>query len=268
MNRTISLITDFGDKDGYSGIMKGVILSINPDVNIVDITHQIMPQDIFQAAFVLNYSYPYFPEGTIHVVVVDPGVGGQRSIIALKTPTSFFVGPDNGVFTLILEQEKNISGVYLENRKLFLPKVSQTFHGRDIMAPIAGHLSLGVPITELGSALKPEKIKRISLPGVESSVTGQVTGSVISIDRFGNLITNINEKMLKTFLKPFDPDRLKIYAGNLCITGLSSSYDSVNKGEPLAIMGSHGMVEISVCCASAQSCFSMDKGEIVKVEKY
>ncbi|HLG30718.1 MAG TPA: SAM-dependent chlorinase/fluorinase, partial [Candidatus Brocadiales bacterium] len=194
----ITLLTDFGTKDSYVGIMKGIISGINPDANIIDLCHEIGRQDIFEGAYVLYSSYKFFPAGTIHVAVVDPGVGTKRKIICAKIRDYLFLAPDNGILSLVLTDEKPRLIIEVTNKKHFLPEISNTFHGRDIFAPVAAYLSRGINPLKLGKRLT--KIKRIELPHPDASKQGVLKGKVIYIDVFGNLITNIRRDVLLSFI--------------------------------------------------------------------
>jgi S-adenosylmethionine hydrolase len=249
MKRIITLTTDFGLKDHYVGVMKGVILSINPDVIIVDITHEIPPQDIFRASFTLRNFYRYFPPGTIHIVVVDPEVGSGRKPIALEADNHIFVGPDNGIFTFIYSEVKSVKPFKISSSKYTLPEVSSTFHGRDIFAPVAAHLSLGLSIEWLGKKVK----EPVKLPINEPEVSdGKIAGEVIYIDSFGNLVTNIPDYLVKP--------KSWVYIGDEVIKGISKSYADVPKGELLAVIGSGGFVEISVNQGSASELIFARRG--------
>lgn len=240
MKRIITLTTDFGLKDHYVGAMKGVILSINPDVIITDITHEIPPQDIFKATLILRNFYYYYPQGTIHIVVVDPGVGSRRKPIVVQADTYIFLGPDNGIFTFLYSELESVNAFEISNPKYILPKVGSTFDGRDVFAPAAAHLSLGVPIDDLGRQVREPVQLRIKEPVVRGS---EIIGEVIYIDSFGNLITNIPAQLIK-------PES-RVYIGGEVIKRISQSYAEVQKGELLAIIGSTGFLEISVSHGSA-----------------
>lgn len=240
LNNIVTLTTDFGLKDHYAGAMKGVILSINPEAVIVDITHEIEKFNIIEAAFKLRSFYKFFPEGTAHIVVVDPGVGGPRKPIAIQTHGYYFVGPDNGVFSLLPGLEDDCKAIEITNRNYMLETVSSTFHGRDIFAPAAAHLSLGVRIDELGeSVTSPEKLE-IPEPDVRS---GEILGVVIYEDSFGNLVTNVPSQMIKA-------DSI-VYVDRTRIERIVSSYGDAGKGGLFAIKGSSGLLEISVNQGSA-----------------
>jgi len=196
----ITLVTDFGTTDPYVGMMKGVILSKDPSAAIIDITHEIAPQDFAGAAYIIYSAFRYFPIGSIHVIVVDPGVGSDRSIIAVSMGGHYFLAPDNGVLDLILATGKVDFITTVENDTYFLKPVSRTFHGRDIFAPVAGYLSKGVAIDRLGVEIKKDHALRLDLPIPYLSQTGALVGEIIRIDRFGNLITNIDYLFIqKTF---------------------------------------------------------------------
>ncbi len=232
----ITLITDFGLQDGYVGVMKGVIANINPSAKIIDISNNIKPQDVFQAAYVLYNSYSYFPKGTIHVVVVDPGVGSKRKILCLKAKDYFFLAPDNGVLSLIVVGEEYPSIREVTNKEFFLQKISNTFHGRDIFAPLAAHLSNGVSHKSLGKRIS--SIKEINLPKPIRSPGGVLKAEIIHVDGFGNLVTNINKEVFNRMdSKSKSP---LIIAGKKRIKKVSKSYTDVGDKEPLAIFGSSG----------------------------
>ena len=257
--RTIALLTDFGWADTYAGIMKGVILNINPDVNIVDLAHGIHPQDVLQAAVKLKSASPFFPPKTVFVSIVDPGVGSGRQAIIVKTAKHIFLAPDNGLLSLVLEQEKNFEIYSITNNAFFLKPVSNTFHGRDIFAPVAAHLSKGVEPTQFGPRV--EECVRIKLPVPRIDRRHQrVEGDVIDIDVFGNLITNIELKHAA-----FLGETIAIHVGGKTINKLSSSYAQVRTGELLAIWGSRGYLEVSVNHGSAREVLGVPKGEKVVV---
>jgi len=250
----ISLITDFNAHDAYVGMMKGAMLSVNDTVSIVDVCHAIPPQDIVAAAFQLGVSYSYFPEGTIHVVVVDPSVGTVRPIIAVKTYRYIFLAPDNGVLTWIF-RDTTIQGIRrVENKSLYCPEVSATFHGRDIFAPVAAELSKGFLFDDLGPV--HENPVHVLLPEAEETADG-VRGEVISIDGFGNLITNIPADMCS--------EQSRIALGEIVISGVSHVYGGHAEGDFLALVGGHGFLEVAVCNGSAAALSGVGKGFIVSV---
>ncbi len=244
MARIITLTTDFGLKDPYQGAMKGAMLSINPEARLIDITHLIEPGNILEGAFVLFESYRFFPEGTIHLGVVDPGVGGGRRPILIETERYLFVGPDNGLFSLIADKEKIRRVIHLTKREFFLSEVSDTFHGRDIFGPVAARLSLGVDPGSFGGEIKG--LKAMELPPIEKK-DGAVSGTVIYIDSFGNLITNISKEEVAGF------GRAVLEAGinGFKIKGLKRTYGDVKAGSPVMLVGSSNFLEIAVSSGSA-----------------
>lgn len=235
----ITLLTDFGWKDGYVGIMKGVILSIAPHATLVDITHDIAPQDVRDAAYVLYTAVPYFPPETVHLVVVDPGVGSERRAIAVRTAQGTFVAPDNGVLSYVLATSPAQAIVSLTNPRYHLQRVSHTFHGRDIFAPAAAYLAQGVPITALGESVQ-EPIT-FPLPPVQIHPDGSVSGQIIHVDHFGNAITNLRREDI-----PWPEEHLLIEVGGRVIVGLHKTYAQGQPGKPLALIGSSGHLEIAV----------------------
>ncbi|GAB4471043.1 MAG: hypothetical protein Kow00124_07780 [Anaerolineae bacterium] len=272
----ITLLTDFGDHDGYVGVMKGVILSITPDARLVDITHQIAPQDIHEAAVVLSSAYPYFPPHTVHLVVVDPGVGSTRRPIAVETPRGRFVAPDNGVLSYVLLAEPSFSAVALEDPRYHRPNPSHTFHGRDIFSPVAAHLARGVGLAELGPRL--DDLVRLPLPAL--TITPQrIEGEVVRIDRFGNARTNIMrlewDDPETLTLRPlaagqgpltFQANRAQITFSWHRLEGIKQTYSAVGVGQPLALVGSSGELEIAVNQGSASSALAIKPGDPVTVQ--
>ena len=257
----ITLMTDFGTNDHFAGDMKGVILGINPQAQIVDITHAIPPQDIHGAAFLINSACHYFPNGTIHVVVVDPGVGSQRRAIICQTDTAYFVCPDNGVLSYVLGDNTAHRVVSLDNTTFWLSKVSNTFHGRDIFAPAAAHLSRRISLNQFGNAVN--NVVRLSIPMPQVTKT-TIAGSVIWIDRFGNLITNLTSDMLESFGMN---NGFVISAGKAELSELNSAYAESEEGECLAIIGSSGYVEISVNQGSAARILGLKRNDVIEVHK-
>jgi S-adenosylmethionine hydrolase len=254
----ITLTTDFGLADGYVGTMKGVILDIAPTATIVDISHEITPQDVRGAAYVLYAATPYFPQGTIHVVVVDPGVGSERRAIALRTPQATFVAPDNGVLSYVVAGERVEEIAHLTNPRYHLSPVSRTFHGRDIFAPAAAHLARGVRLAELGEPLR--EIITFPLPRPQVRPDGAIVGQVIHVDRFGNLITSIMSKDLADH-SPLRKSVVKIRGQS--IRGIVNTYAEVTAGKLLALIGSEGYLEISVSGGSASQTLEAKAGDEV-----
>ncbi len=263
---TITLLTDFGTENAYAGIMKGVILSITPSAVIIDITHHIDPQDILQAAYVIKSSYRYFPEGTVHVMVVDPGVGSDRAIIALKMMGHIFLSPDNGVLTLLMEEGEIDSLVRVENTSYFLKPVSRTFHGRDIFAPVAARLCGGIDIKTLGPLLDPQDLVQLQIDKPYLSEENRLVGTVVCFDGFGNCISNIDATHIKELDARSSGRRLEIKIGNTSIKGLSPSYTDTEPKQPLAIMGSFGYLEIALNQGNARRTLYIQKGDPIILE--
>ncbi len=241
----ITLTTDFGTRNWFVGTMKGVIAGIAPKALVINLTHEVPPGDIRGGAFALAASCGFFPKGTVHVVVVDPGVGARRKAIAARTAGGVFVGPDNGVLSWALAREKITAIHSLENEAFFLQPVGQTFHGRDVFAPVAAHLSRGVPISKLGPAL--EDFLRLEWPEPRRQRHG-VEGEVVYIDRFGNAITNLGQELLR------DPRRTlcEVYAKRRCVCRLGTCYQGVAPKTFTTLTGSSGFLEIAVNGGSAE----------------
>lgn len=252
----ITLLTDFGTKDYYVGAMKGVILSINRSATVVDISHEIKPQQILSAAFVLENSYKYFPSGTIHVAVVDPGVGSSRRAILVEAQGHFFVAPDNGLLSFVFRKSDDFKAFVLENENYFLPNRSNTFHGRDVFAPVAAHLSSGVQPEKFGRQIFDPIILEVSEPRKISD--SRIVGEIIHIDRFGNLVTNIKAEAL--------PEKFRLKIGGHVIEKHLRFYAEANQAEPFSIIGSSGYVEISVFADSAEKFLGASVRETVEIE--
>lgn len=263
----ITLLTDFGIDDEYVGVMKGVILKINPSVKIVDITHRIDPQDIIQAAYTLSASYTFFSTPCVHLIVVDPGVGTGRNILAFEKAGHVFVAPDNGVLSLVFKNEEEPKLIKVENTDFFLESLSRTFHGRDIFAPVGAHITSGVDLNRLGPIIHPDDIIRINDLSPSVSAQGDLLGKVISIDRFGNLITNIDSDALSTFCKNNSGWSARIEIGKQIITGLCETYADGAVRTPVALIGSRGYLEVAVNKGSAEKQLQAAKGSIVRVCK-
>jgi S-adenosylmethionine hydrolase len=254
----ITLTTDFGTRDWFVGTMKGVILRLNPRATIVDLTHEISPGDLRGAAFALAACCRYFPKGTVHVAVVDPGVGGARKAIAVQTADYFFVGPDNGVLSFALAREEIKSVRRLANEKLFLHPVSQTFHGRDVFAPVAAHLSLGIPFSQLG----PGQKDFIRLPWPEPKrMQDGIEGEIVYLDHFGNAITNIPNMSLGA------RGGESVFAGRKQLGPVKSFYQAVPAGRAVALPGSSGLLEIAFNGGSAAERCGLRIGDRVSVRR-
>lgn len=259
----IALLTDFGLTDNYVGVMKGVMLTINPAASIVDITHAISSHNIKQGAWVLGQSFSYFPHGTIFVVVVDPGVGSSRKSIAIKTKNYFFAGPDNGILSMAAKKDGIEKIIVLENKHYWLENICSTFHGRDIFAPVAAYLSSGVSVTSLGK--KIDEIKQIdfTLPAIKNN---EMRAEIIYGDTFGNLVTNIDDQTMQSFLKG---KRFIASLNKKKIKTVCGCYSEAKENEPFFILGSSSLWEISLKNKSAKNYFALsgDKGAIVQIER-
>lgn len=253
----VTLTTDFGTRDAYVGAMKGVLCSILPEVSIVDITHEIRPQKIIEAAYLLSTVYPWFPPGTVHVVVVDPGVGTKRRPLAVSADGQLFVGPDNGVLSAPLSG-RGVVAHLIEEVDYELPERSDTFHGRDVFAPAAGHLASGVSIERLGPRVEDFLIEELPRAVVAD---GCICGEVLRIDRFGNALTNIPRSML-----------IEIGSGPYHVTGADRDYgilqrvfQDVPEGETIALIGGDGRVEIAVNGDSAATELGLEPGDKIEI---
>ena len=245
----ITLTTDFGLQDSFVGTMKGVIAGISPTATVVDLTHGIPAQDVLAGALTLRHSIAYFPRGAIHVAVVDPGVGSARRPVLIEC---------NGLLSLAIADKKPGLIGHLSNPAYHLQPVSRTFHGRDIFAPVAGHLSLGVPVTAFGRSL--ETFDRLALPKVVRSAA-EIVGQIIYIDSFGNLFTNIGEHDLTGLAR----EQIQITVGAIRIPGLASNYAAANAGNFVAVVNSWGLLEVAVYQGSARQNTSAKIGDKVNV---
>jgi S-adenosyl-L-methionine hydrolase (adenosine-forming) len=254
----VTLTTDFGTADWFVGTIKGVIARLAPQTPVIDLTHQVPPGDIRAGAFALLASYSYFPPGTIHLVVVDPGVGSSRKSLAVQTQNYFFLGPDNGVLSWALAREKIRAIHALENQKHFLRPISQTFHGRDVFAPVAAHLSLGLPLQELGP--KQNRIERLTWPRPRTTAGG-VLGQIVYIDHFGNAISNIEAAHFRLGRQR----RLRVFIGPNPLCQVRPFYGAVSKGQPLAVLGSSGFLEIAINGGSAARALGLCVGTPIRL---
>ncbi|XFA73154.1 SAM-dependent chlorinase/fluorinase [Thermosynechococcaceae cyanobacterium Okahandja] len=250
----VTLLTDFGHSDVYVGVMKGVMLTLNPQVQFVDLSHQVPPQDCRTASFQLMQALPYFPPQTVHLVVVDPGVGTSRRAIALKLVQGYCVGPDNGVFSHVLQHYPVEAVVELNRPQFWRQPPSATFHGRDIFAPVAAHLAAGVPLATLGSALDPSRLVR--LPQLDYLMTLEgVQGWVQAIDHFGNVITTLPAALIegRQGIVEIADQRLSV----------AKTYGDRPLGTCIALVGSHGFIEVAVTGGSAQHHLGCRNGDPV-----
>lgn len=260
MTTIITLLSDFGTRDAFVGIMKGVVLGIAPQARLVDLTHEVAPQDVLAGALVLRSAVSCFPPGTVHLAVVDPGVGSERRPLLVVTERGALVGPDNG----LLYPAAAALGIreirVLDRAGCFLQPVSRTFHGRDVFAPVAGRLAAGVAPGELGSLVADMVELRIAEPRREG---GELRGEVVYVDRFGNLVTNLPAAPLASF----PPRGVFVNVGGVSQVPLVSSYAAVPEGAPLAVEGSWGLIEVAVRNGSAAERFAAGRGTVVALSE-
>ena len=249
--KPVVLLTDFGDKDGFAGVLKGVILSINPEARVIDLSHGVEPFNVLEAALILKAHYSYFPKGSVFVCVVDPGVGSERRALALECGDYSFVAPDNGLLDLVVEDIKSPPKVVvIENKKYLLPKRNDTFHGRDVFSPVAAHLSKGVPLEEMGSAV--EYVPRLGFP--KSRRVGEwIEGEIVYFDRFGNAVSNI----------PCGDYRYGVLRGEKL--KVVSHFLASPKGEPALVCGSFGFMEVFLPMDNAKETLKLRVGETLRV---
>ena len=256
----ITLTTDFTEHDGYVGVMKGVIAGIAPQARVIDLSHTIAPQDVLQAALLLGRSMPYFPAGTVHVAVVDPGVGTARRGIAAQLGRQYFIGPDNGLLTLPYQQAQSDGETVrihaLENPDYRLVQVSRTFHGRDIFAPAAAHLAVGAPLESFGAAVMDPIL--LEMPQAQKTADGLI-GSIIHVDAFGNLASNIRAETLADF------ENIHIILRNTVIEGISATFGNKAQGELVAVIDSFGFLSICVVNGSAAQQLRAGFGEQLQI---
>ncbi|HOW71540.1 MAG TPA: SAM-dependent chlorinase/fluorinase [Phycisphaerae bacterium] len=244
---TVALLTDFGTRDHYAATMKGMILQINPKVTLVDVTHEIAPQHVLEGAFVLRQTLPFFPVETVFVVVVDPTVGTSRRILAARYNNRFVLAPDNGLLTFLHRDAQLQEIRVVENRQFMAATLSATFHGRDILAPVAGHVSRGTALDRLGPPA--DRVEVLDIPRLQWSRDGSITGQVIYVDHFGNLITNIAEADLSG--PRLQVRGREVMLGDRRIGPVRITYADVPRGEPVALIGSTCMLEIAINAGNA-----------------
>lgn len=258
-HKIITLTTDFGYKDPFVGEMKGVILSINQSINLVDITHGIEPHNIEEGAFIIGSSYKYFPSGTIHIAVVDPAVGSERRCIIVEADGHYFVGPDNGIFSYVMSFSQKVKVISITNEKYVLSKDSPTFQGRDVFAPVAAWLSKGVDLKEFGVSIDDYKRFEILLPKIEGD---KISGQVIYIDRFGNAVTNITKEDLHKLAGQFFVNM------DEKIIRPVKNYSQALENNLHCLINSSGYLELFVNKASASRLFGIYKGrEVIALKK-
>lgn len=262
----ITLTTDFGTADGYVAAMKGSILSVAPDVRLIDVTHEVPPQDVMAAAFTLRSAATTFPDGTVHLVVVDPGVGTDRAAVAarftLEGRSHLFVGPDNGLLPLLLDGlDLPAPHVVRLDRPDWwrLPTPSATFHGRDIFGPVAAHLAQGVALDRVGSAM--EALHSLHWPLPRTDAEG-IDGMVLAVDHYGNCVTNISRSAYEAHV---DARKAKCYIGSTILTGVAQTYSGAAIGEPVALFGSSDLLEIAVAGGHAADLLSISRGDSVNL---
>ena len=262
-NAIITLTTDYGTNDHLVGTLKGVILKINPDVTIIDITHNVTPFDLLDGALTIGAAYSYFPPKTIHVVVVDPGVGTERRPLLVSGQNQYYVAPDNGVLSVVYEREQgNLVVRHANAEHYFLQPVSKTFHGRDIFAPVAAWLSKGWQTASMGDEI--QDFKRFGLPKPKET-DGVVKGVVLRADAFGNLITNFRAEDLPDAASA--EASIKLQVGNQPVTRLVDTFARGNNGELIAYLGSSGYLEIGVNKGSAARTLGLGRGTPVVLTK-
>jgi len=257
----ITLTTDFGQTDHYVAQMKGVILGLAPHAAIVDVTHTIPPQDIRRAAFVMAELADAFPPATIHVAVIDPGVGSDRSLLAVHAEGQFYIVPDNGLLSLVLEERHADEIVVIENEPYRRQAMAATFHGRDIMAPAAAHLASGVPMDALGPRLNRPAVRLLNL--VPTTSAWRIDAHVAWIDHFGNIITNVRADLLRDW----DRSRVRVNLAERTVSGLCRFYAEVPAGDALLLIGSSGWLEIAVNGGSAAKRFGAVAGTSLIVDQ-
>jgi hypothetical protein len=263
MSTIITLTSDYGSKDAFAASMKGVVYKVNPQAQIVDISHEIGPQDVWEAAFTLRAAAQYFPKGTVHLAVVDPGVGSGRRPIIVVTESYYFVGPDNGLFTLIYREAERIRVHHITSAHYFLPNPGPTFHGRDIFAPVAGWLAKGIPSGNFGEEITDYVKLNVPVPKISPTM---VEGHVVHVDRFGNIITNIAYKHVQPLLpEGAAPNTMKISLMGKEINGLKNYYAESAPGELSAIFNSSGALEIFMFKQNARTALSAKRGEVVRI---
>lgn len=262
--RHIVLLTDFGSGGFYPGLMKGVIAGINPSANIIDLCHDIESQNLRQGAFLLLKSFEFFPKNSVFISVIDPGVGSNRRAIACKIADYYFISPDNGLLSYVIAENDLEEAIVLDKPQYHLSRISNTFHGRDIFAPVAAHLTNGVELTEMGSKIAFGSIEHFETLHLEVKPEESVTGEVVFIDAFGNLITSVTAAAL---LEGFDDTALNFKIKDYSISGLSPTYSNVEVGSPVAYIGSFGTLELAVNCGNASEYFDVKAGEKVLIER-
>lgn len=258
----ITFTTDFGPNDHFVGTMKGVVLSLNPAAQMVDICNSVYSFDVLDGALTIGSSYRYFPAGTVHMVVVDPGVGSQRRPLLVTTHTYHFIAPDNGVLSMIYDQEERVIVRHITAEHYFLHPVSHTFHGRDVFAPVAGYVSRGVEPHKIGEEITD--FVRFKLPKAQKTSEGAMKGVILKVDKFGNLMTNFKPEELPEVFA--DGRKFKLSVGNTTVSTLHDFYADGKPGEVFAIVGSMGYLEIATNRAAAAQVVGANRGSEVQIE--
>jgi S-adenosyl-L-methionine hydrolase (adenosine-forming) len=260
--QVVTLTTDFGLQEHFVGVMKGVILNINPDVELVDLCHNVNSYDVFDAAFTIAQSYRYFPSNTIHLIVIDPGVGTNRRPILVRTMEHKFVAPDNGVLSLIYEREESVEVRHITADHYFLNPVSNTFHARDIFSPVVGWLSKGVEVDKFGDPI--DDYAKFAAPKPKQVSDNLIKGVTIKVDKFGNVITNITPQDVPQLFSD-NPPSFKIIINSQEVTKLNLAYSMGKPSEIFAIVGSSGFLEICTNRGSAAKALNVTRGAEVGV---
>jgi S-adenosylmethionine hydrolase len=266
MRPIIALLTDFGTRDHYVGAMKGAILSVAPDAQVVDILHDVEPHDVEGGAFALGAAYAAFPAGTVFVAVVDPGVGSSRRGLAIEAGSYRFVGPDNGLMTEVLAEHPTARVHALVNRRLWRAAVASTFHARDVFGPVAAHLALGVALDEVGPPIADAR--RLPLLPIRALGRDEWEGTIVQVDRFGNLTCNVSARALDEVLSAAGADRSNVVvvaAG--VVAPLVLAYSDVPPGEPCALVGSSGRLELAVNGGNAAAILGAGRGAPVRIRR-
>jgi len=265
MSRLIALTTDFGWNDEYVGVMKGVIIGVTPSARILDLSHDVEPQNIAQAAYLIHGACRFFPDQTIHVVVVDPGVGTSRRLVLVGARKQLFLAPDNGVLSLLLNDEDFSFARVVANEKLFIRPVSRTFHGRDILAPVAAHLAAGLSADAIGPPLGRTELTILPLAPSLAADGKWLEGRIVQVDRFGNLLTNIDRHTVEKFTADNEGNAFSVIVGGRTITRLADCYAEGQAGGLLALFGSREYLEIAINQGHAGKFLGVSTGEVVSL---
>ncbi len=254
----VTLTTDFGTRDNYAAAVKAVMLNINPDLNIVDITHEVRRHDIMEACFLIANTYHYFPKWSIHVVVVDPTVGSSRRPLAASINSHHFIAPDNGVLSGLYQDPEDISVYEINAEHYYLRPLSSTFHGRDIFAPVAAWMAKGIEIENFGD--KIDDYVDLKLPAPVVGEEGELEGEVIHIDSFGNLITNVTRAQFEEMLEEAEKHAFELKIGDHTLSEIKRLYAECKKDSPAALFGSTSQLEVAAKQRSARELLGLEKG--------